>query len=279
MDEQNGMLILDVTNPGLPVQVGSFATPAGADRLAVVGDYAYVAGVGDGLLIIDVSNHSLPHLVGQSPVVSRAVNVAIDGGYAYVADDTFGLQVIDVADPANPQPAGSYQSTGWTMSVAAGGGFAYLTDVWSGLRVLALSDLQNIIEVGYYVAPAIDVAVSGTIAYVAGGRHFSTYECAGAMPVEPSSPEQAARRLTVGPAFPNPFNPRTSIDYALPVAAGVELRVFDATGRLVATSSDGWRHAGRHRIDFEAPNLMSGVYTYRVEAAGLIASGRMVLIK
>ena len=59
----------------------------------------------------------------------------------------------------------------------------------------------------------------------------------------------------------------------------MELRVVDATGRLVASLDAGWRHPGRHRIDFDAANLASGVYTYSVEAAGLTASGSMVLAK
>ena len=80
-------------------------------------------------------------------------------------------------------------------------------------------------------------------------------------------------------AFPNPFNPVTTIQYALPEAGKVTLTVFDITGREVARIVDGYRDAGWHSVTFEAEHLASGLYVYRLEAGDFIGHEKMVLVK
>ena len=80
-------------------------------------------------------------------------------------------------------------------------------------------------------------------------------------------------------AYPNPFNPTTTFSYALPEAAEVTLNVYDISGRLVTTLANGWRDAGSHEVTFDATNLASGTYIYRLEAKDFTASGKMVMVK
>ncbi|MEM6646879.1 MAG: T9SS type A sorting domain-containing protein [Bacteroidota bacterium] len=79
--------------------------------------------------------------------------------------------------------------------------------------------------------------------------------------------------------YPNPFNPVTTIGYALPEAGLVRLVVFDLMGREVQVLVDGPRPAGQHEVTFEARRLSSGTYLYRLEAANTVRTGRMVLLK
>lgn len=79
--------------------------------------------------------------------------------------------------------------------------------------------------------------------------------------------------------YPNPFNPATTICFALPEAGKVTLSVYDIAGRLVAALVDGHRTAGVHEVSFDAANLASGIYVYRLEAGQFTASGKMVLMK
>ncbi len=79
--------------------------------------------------------------------------------------------------------------------------------------------------------------------------------------------------------FPNPFNPATTLRFSLPEAGHVTLAVYDASGRLVTTLVEGMREAGNHEVTFDAANLSSGVYLYRMQAGEFAASGKMVLMK
>ena len=83
---------------------------------------------------------------------------------------------------------------------------------------------------------------------------------------------------------PNPFNPVTEIKFSIAQAGPVSLKVFDAQGRLVRDLSEGSYQAGEHTVvwngqDHRGNPVASGVYLYRLEAAGERMSKRMVLIK
>ena len=81
--------------------------------------------------------------------------------------------------------------------------------------------------------------------------------------------------------YPNPFNPSTNIGYALPVASDISIKVYDALGREVASLFDGVQTAGSHTMTFNASNLSSGIYYYRLEAqnAGVSITRKLTLIK
>jgi hypothetical protein len=79
--------------------------------------------------------------------------------------------------------------------------------------------------------------------------------------------------------YPNPFNPTTVIEFALPVASHTSLKIFDVTGRLVATLVDGPQTAGTHHVSFDGSKLASGLYFYKLEAADKSFTRKMALIK
>ncbi len=80
--------------------------------------------------------------------------------------------------------------------------------------------------------------------------------------------------------YPNPFNPSTVIRFGIPQSGEVRLEVFDLLGRRVATLVDNERKsAGYHQVSFDASNLASGIYFYRIVAGKYVDSKRMTLIK
>lgn len=79
--------------------------------------------------------------------------------------------------------------------------------------------------------------------------------------------------------YPNPFNPTTTISFSLPRAGTVKLKVFNILGREVATLVDKWMMAGRHAVQFDANELSSGVYFYRLSTGNFQETKKMLLIK
>jgi hypothetical protein len=79
--------------------------------------------------------------------------------------------------------------------------------------------------------------------------------------------------------FPNPFNPSTKIQYQLPIDSRVTLKVYDVLGREVTTLMNDIRPAGYHDALWDAGNIASGVYFYRMEAQSLTGGSGFQQIK
>lgn len=85
--------------------------------------------------------------------------------------------------------------------------------------------------------------------------------------------------FTLNQNYPNPFNPTTNIKFALPQSSVVKLEVFNVLGQRVATLVNGEMNAGYHTVMFDASNLASGVYVYRINTGEHMQVKRMMLIK
>ncbi len=79
--------------------------------------------------------------------------------------------------------------------------------------------------------------------------------------------------------FPNPFNPSTVVRFALPVAGFVNISVYNSAGEKVAELLNGNLETGEHSVKFEAGNLPSGLYFYRLQAGDVSLTKKMILSK
>ena len=79
--------------------------------------------------------------------------------------------------------------------------------------------------------------------------------------------------------YPNPFNPSTTIEFALPKTSNVTLKIFNILGEEVATLVSDKLSAGSYTYDWDASNVASGVYLYRLEAEGYVETRKMVLLR
>jgi len=175
-----GLHIIDVSNPTSPTKVGFYDSPGRPEKVALAGNYAYVADRWSGLRIINVSNPASPTEVSFYDTPGDAQGVAVAGNYAYVADSPIwdgsqyvggGLRIINIANLTNPTEVGFYDTPGFAIGVAVSGNYAYIADHSAGLRIINVSTPASPTEVGFYDTPgsAFGVAVAGNYAYVADG--------------------------------------------------------------------------------------------------------------
>ncbi len=79
--------------------------------------------------------------------------------------------------------------------------------------------------------------------------------------------------------YPNPFNQSTIIKYQIPQRGNVLLKVFDILGSEVSTLVDEFQNEGRFEVNFNASNLASGVYVYRLQTNEFVDVKKMVLLR
>ncbi|WP_340103411.1 lamin tail domain-containing protein [Rhodohalobacter sp. 8-1] len=87
------------------------------------------------------------------------------------------------------------------------------------------------------------------------------------------------KQFTLSQNYPNPFNPTSTIEFTLPASVEVRLEVYNISGQLVSTLVDSRMSAGQHSVVFDASNLASGVYLYRIRAGNFMETKQMTLIK
>jgi hypothetical protein len=79
--------------------------------------------------------------------------------------------------------------------------------------------------------------------------------------------------------YPNPFNPVTTINFSLPVAGNVKLSLYNLLGEELKTLVSGFNEAGIHTINFNANDLQSGLYLYKIEAGTFVQTRKMMVLK
>ncbi len=86
-------------------------------------------------------------------------------------------------------------------------------------------------------------------------------------------------KFSLSQNYPNPFNPTTVIKFSLPKISKVSLKIYDVLGKEIATLVNENKSAGTYRVSFDAVNLSSGIYVYRLETQGFSQSRKMLLLK
>ncbi len=102
-----------------------------------------------------------------------------------------------------------------------------------------------------------------------------TYEYSKVVEVEVVTPNN----FELSQNYPNPFNPTTSIKFNIPEAGNVKLAVYNLLGQEVKTLVNGFRTAGAYTVNFDASNLSSGIYLYKIEMNNFTQVRKMTLLK
>lgn len=160
----------------------------------------------------------------------------------------------------------------------------------TGITYSLLLDGRNSLVDYYGNSSAYDrsvvIAADGTIAYKGSGFVNTDFEDVNTAIENSLSVATSSEHISKLPSsihldqnFPNPFNPSTTISYSLPEAAEVSIKIYNMLGVEVATIEKGFKTSGGHTFTFDASNLSSGIYIYRLVAGNISLTKRMTLLK
>jgi len=143
-------------------------------KIAVSGNYAYIAASDPGLHIIDITNPSNPLFASSYDSSGSGQDVFILGGYAYyLSDYASGLQIIDISDPLEPMLTGNCPTSFPPKDVFVSGNYAFVANAGS-FEIIDISDKTNpfsVWESDGSISSALSVHVSGDYAYLGGGGY------------------------------------------------------------------------------------------------------------
>jgi hypothetical protein len=91
--------------------------------------------------------------------------------------------------------------------------------------------------------------------------------------------EEIPTSINLSQNYPNPFNPSTTINFTIVTSGQVKLSVYNILGQQVAQLVNGYKEAGTYTLNWDASNLSSGIYLYRLESSGEVLSKKMNLLK
>jgi hypothetical protein len=317
------LLSIDALNPAAPVALDTLAFAGETVALSLRDSVLYVAGGAAGLWTVSAARpdslHELAHLV--LPGYAQSVDYGQD--HVYVACGSSGVRVVDARDPAAPYQAGWFE-TAYASGLAAGARDLLLADGYDGVRLLRdLMVVPTVVRAFGAVREARGVRLvwslagadglrvgverlladgtTRTIGAARGGAGpqtlFDTEVSDGRVEyllvlVADDGASSVLARAVVGPrpaagglsAAPNPFNPRTTLRYELPVPGRTELAVHDLRGRRVARLLDAPQAAGPHALAWDGRDaagraLPSGTYLVHLRQAGMQRTLRVQLVR
>ena len=134
-----GLDAYDVSDPTDPVLLGSLDASWFGYRIAVSGQYAFVAAGTDGLRVVDVSDPAMPVEVGNAFGGGHVFDVAVSGDYAFLIEDVIGLLVFDISTPPWPVMVGNLPLID-VHAIAVLGMYAYVAARQDGMIVVDVSD-------------------------------------------------------------------------------------------------------------------------------------------
>ncbi|HMB92034.1 MAG TPA: choice-of-anchor B family protein [Rhodothermales bacterium] len=254
-----------------------------------------------GISIADVTDKSTPTEISTAtyPNVAYAHQgwLTEDHRYYIQDDELDGGQmrtlIWDVMELDDPQLLTEYFAPTQNIdhNLYVRGNYVFQSNYTEGLRILDISNISQPVEVAFFdTVPGSDARnFNGSWSnypYFPSGNIVVTSRGEGLFVVRPTTiatvdteQEEIPEAFTLSAAYPNPFNPETTVTVSLPAAQPVTVGVYDMLGRRVALLFEGLLEAGTHPLRFDASGLSGGTYVIRAESGKTVVSRRAVLVK
>jgi choice-of-anchor B domain-containing protein len=300
-----GVFILDLTtDPELPVKRGEWETEYVHD-CRVLNDTIWACNIynppGTISVISAMNKNSLQTVaswVNNPNPFPHNCAITTNRRYILTTDETSSpngkLKVWDISSLSNVQYITAWQPTGITTAIVHNveiyGNYAVIAHYSAGVRVVNITNPAAPVEAAWYdTYPGnnnnnfsgcwgVFMFPSGKI--IASDRQTGLYVLKTTFNITGTENNSTtAKSFELKQNYPNPFNPSTTIRYSVPKSGYLSLKVYDVTGKLVATLADGYETAGNHLVNYDASGLASGVYIYSLNTDGFKESKKMILTK
>ena len=268
-----GPCIFDVSDPADPVL--TWSSPDTTDYFSSMaisedGNYLYACARSNGLLIYSVTG---PGTIEYEYTIEEGliypIDIQIVGDYAYITDTDKGLYVYDISNYAYVFKVDSLEAAFeyWDVSYI-GDNMLALGDLTRGVVLVDIADPENIVEIDHHETPgyAGRAASDGSFLYFCDTYSlmiFDLYAPGVHGPFE--SPGLLRDVAWLHPAYPNPFNPTTTLTFDIQQPGQLKIIVYDVAGREVTTLYNGYAKPGRYTGVFNGENLASGIYFARMQ--------------
>lgn len=198
----------------------------------------------------------------------------------------FSHQIIPVEDFAQALAALDYDNDGDMDFVTANystsngitlflnDGQANFTPVRSCFQDLIEGFPEGIVATDFDLDGRTDIAVATSFNKLA-----VLYNADGPTSVEEEQNDYIPKEYILEQNYPNPFNPTTTIQYSIPFSEKVSLKIFNLLGEEVKTLTDDFQEAGKYSVQFNANNLASGIYFYKLQAGSFVETKKMILLR
>ena len=293
------LIIIDISDSQNPQQTGELPN-GGNDIFVKEGSVTVYAASNQGLHVIDATDPQSPSLIKTVGTYGSATCVWIDGSTAYVGsntksgpDDMFTVESFDVSDRNNPSMiAQTISETGYINDLAVRSDYVYTaTSRASGLYIYKSAQLIPDLRwegsaslVSLYTHKTVGKSMDNDNTNTAvssddsDGGNTNDHDTNGTM-VQRDTDGIQPDVFQLYQNHPNPFNPETSVRFSVKEPCHVHLRVYDILGREVITLVDKQYRPGTYQVTFDAKDLPSGLYFYRIRMKDFHDVKKMLLLE
>ncbi len=270
-----GLTIVDVSDPTAPSLLGSIGLETEPRGVAVWGDYAYITGRHHQLSVVDVSVPEAPEMVGTTLLLwDTALPLALRDRLMVSGRGLLGTLPVQCSDPLpvtlsyfRAAPVASAIELQWAARETNHLGYTIERAAAAEFEGVGPSLIRGQSPYGWR---DYDVEPGRTYRYklvaIANGGDTQTFGPVTARAAQPAS-------LALWPNQPNPVRTQTVIPFTVPGPSTVQLKLYDASGKLVRVLVDQHLAPGRHRVRWDGRNeagqeVAAGTYFLRLDAAG-----------
>lgn len=244
------------------------------------GGYGDPQGTGyvEGIFKVDIStSSSSSQIPGGSEQLTTGF--ACDGIYFYIGVDSMGTEGIVKFNPdaAIEIPSSFFiRLDNRLRGISFGDGY-----LWVGTRYVTKYEPNSGTQVNFLnlQGSAAELYFDGKFwTYDESDNTLNVYNLS-TVGVEDNAVDNVPTIFSLSQNYPNPFNPSTTILYSLPNSSYVKLSVYNSIGEEVRVLVDEERNAGNYNIHFDAADLTSGVYFYRLQTNSYMETKKFILVR